>query len=84
MSEQVKRGLSYFSGSRNYPLCNNAVMVHVLFLTPLLFPSTATEVPRIARRVFVQVSKHSQTHVIIEINYTYPNLIKGTLELFEQ
>ncbi|KYM75981.1 Protein disconnected [Atta colombica] len=24
MSEQVKRGLSYFSGSRNYPLCNNA------------------------------------------------------------
>lgn len=47
MSEQVKRGLSYFSGSRNYPLCNNAVMVHVLFLTPLLFPSTATEVPRI-------------------------------------
>jgi len=40
MSEQVKRGLSYFSGSRNYPLCNNAVMVHVVFLTPPLFPGT--------------------------------------------
>lgn len=56
MSEQVKRGLSYFSGSRNYPLCNNAVMVRVLFLTPPLFPSTATEVPRIARRVFEALS----------------------------
>lgn len=41
MSEQVKRGLSYFSGSRNYPLCNNAVMVRVLFLTPPLFPGTS-------------------------------------------
>lgn len=80
MSERVKQGLSYFFGSRNYPLCNNAVMVRVSFLTPPLFPCTQPlKFP--GSRVALRIHETLRRTLLFKLTTTYSNLIKGTPEL---